>query len=75
VNPFGKSGDRSEQHFWRADGEVGPVVLAHAEEVDADLVSQLAFGEYVPQDPPLGKQTALGVDSDIAEGIEAQFYG
>ena len=48
-DPPGPAGDRREQHVRRADREVGPVVLADAEEVDADAVGQHRLLDHLPQ--------------------------
>ena len=59
----------------RADGEVGAVVLADADEVDADLVGQLGFGDDVAEDLGVRPRAAVGVEGDVAEGVEAQLDG
>ena len=50
VDALGAAGDRGEDDLRRADGEVGAVVLADAEEVDAELVGQLGLGDDVAED-------------------------
>ena len=69
---LGAAGDRREHDFRRADGEVGAVVLADAEEVHADAVGQLGLGDDVAEDLGVGYQAAVGVGGDVAEGVEAQ---
>ena len=64
-----------QQDLGRADGEVGAVVLADAEEVHADLVGQLGFGEHVAEDSGLEARATVGGDGDVAEGVEAQVDG
>jgi hypothetical protein len=51
--PLGAAGDGGEQNFRGADGEVGTVVLPDAEEVHADPVGQLGFGDHVAEDAGL----------------------
>ena len=43
-----------------ADGEVGAVVLADAEEVDADLVGQHGLGDDVAEDVRVRQRAAVG---------------
>ena len=74
-DPLGAAGDGREQDLGGADGEVGAVVLADAEEVHADPVGQLGLGDDVAEDPRVGQQAAVGVRGDVAEGVEAQFDG
>ncbi len=72
---LGTAGDGREQHLWGADREIRAMVLAHAEEVHAEPVGQLGFGDDVPEDARVGQETAFGVRGDVAEGIQAQFDG
>ena len=72
LDPLGAGGDGGEDDLGRADGEVGAVVLADADEVDADLVGQLGFGDDVAEDPGVGAEAAVGVEGHVAEGVEAQ---
>ena len=69
------AGDGREQDFRRRDGEVGPVVLADAEEVNAHRVGQLGFGNDVADDPRLRECASVTVDGDVAEGVQAEFEG
>ena len=64
-----------EHHRRGGDGEVGPVVLADAEHVQADLVGELDLLQEVGQ-PLLGAGRAAGrrVPQDVAEGVDAQFH-
>ena len=75
ADAAGAGGDGGEQHLGRADGEVGAVVLADAEEVDADPVGQLRLGDDVAEDAGLGQRPAVRVHGDVAEGVEAQLDG
>ena len=63
----------AEKHLGGADGEVGAVVLADAEEVHADPVGQLGFGDDVPEDARVRQESAFGVQGDVAEGVQAEF--
>jgi hypothetical protein len=47
------------------------MVLADAEEVDAELVSQLGFLDDVAEDARLPQESALGVGGNVTEGIQA----
>jgi hypothetical protein len=50
--------DRRQHHLGRGDREVGAMVLADAEEIDADLVGQHALGDDVADDLPHGTASA-----------------
>ena len=71
----GPGGDRAEEDFGRADGEVGTVVLADAEKVYADPVGQLGLGDDVAKDLGLGLGPAVLVRGDVAEGVDTQIDG
>ena len=75
LHPLGAAGDGREQHLGGADREIRAMVLAHAEEVHADPVGQLGFGNDVPEDARMGQKAATGVRGDVAEGVQAQFDG
>ena len=75
ADALGAAGDGGEHDLRRADGEVRAVVLAHAEEVDADLVGQLGLRDDVAEDLGVRLGAAVGVDGDVAEGVEAEFEG
>ena len=49
------------------------MVLAQADEIDAEPVGELSFGDDVAEDLRVGQRTACGVEGDVAEGVEAQF--
>ena len=48
-------------------------MLAHAKEVDAQRIGELGFGDDVADDLRLREQPAIGIDGDVAEGVEAEF--
>ena len=54
----------------RGDGEVGPVVLADAEDVEPDLVGELDLLEQVAQ-PLLGADLVRG---QLREGVEPELH-
>ena len=54
-------------------GEIRPVMLAKADGVDADLVGQNTFLDHVADDFGMPFEAAIGVGSDVAEGVEAEF--
>ena len=60
---------RGEHDRRRRDGEVGPVVLADAEDVEPDLVGQLDLLEQVAQ-PLLGVGRPCRAGS-LREGVDA----
>ena len=48
-------------------------MLAKADGVDADLVGQNTFLDHVADDFGMRFEAAVGVGSDVAEGVEAEF--
>ena len=66
-DPLRARGGRGEHDGRRRDGEVGPVVLADAEDVEADLVGQLDLLEQVAQ--PLAR--ALIVRPVAGSGVSS----
>ena len=66
-------GDRREHDFRRRHGEIGAVMLADAEEVDAELVGEHGLLDHVADDLRLRQRLAVGADGDVAEGVEAEF--
>ena len=56
------------------DGEVGSVVLADGEDVEAHLVGQARFVDDVEQSL-LGRDAAAELRGDVAEGVETEFEG
>ena len=47
---FVRAGDRGQHHLRRRDGEIGAVMLADADEVDADLVGEHCLLDDVADD-------------------------
>jgi hypothetical protein len=47
-------------------------MLANAEEIHADPVGQLGFGDDVAEDVCLRLESTFGVRGDVAEGIQAE---
>ena len=58
-----------QRHGRRGDGEVGAVVLADAEDVEADLIGQLDLLEEVAQPP-----CRVDLGADVGKGVEAKFH-
>lgn len=54
-------------------GEVGAVVLADAEEIDAQLVGEHRFADHVPDDLRMRQGAAAGPGGDVAERVESEF--
>ena len=68
-------GDRRQHHGGRRDREVGPVVLADAEDVEADLVRELGLFENLTQSLLRGdRATRLRVEARIREGEDADLH-
>ncbi len=57
----------------RRHREVGPVVLAHAEKVDAQPVGQHRLLDDVADDLGVRQQAAVGPAGHVAEGVQAKF--
>ncbi len=55
-----------------AETAIWTVVLADAEDVEADLVGELGFGNDVAEDVGVRVRAAVGGEGDVAEGVEAQ---
>jgi hypothetical protein len=72
-DPAGARRDRRQQHLGRGYREVGAVVLADAEEIDAELVGQHRLLDDVAQHLGVLQQHAVGAAGDVAEGIDAEF--
>src|SRR5829696_4665573 len=62
------SGGR-QHHSRRRDGVVGAMVLADAEDVEAELICQLDLLEEVVQPP-----CRVDLGADVGEGVEAKFH-
>src|SRR5918994_1852055 len=60
---------RCQRHGRRRDGVVGAVVLADAEDVEAELIRQLDLLEEVVQ-----PSCRVDLGADVGEGVEAQFH-
>ena len=67
ADALGAGGAGSQRHDGRGDREIWAVVLADAEDVEADLVGQLHLLDHIAQ--PL-----LGADprTHVGEGVEAE---
>jgi len=48
------------------------VVLAHAEEVEAEAVGEDRLLDHVAEHPGLAHGTPVRVDGDVPEGVEAE---
>ena len=64
-------GDRREHDGRRGDGEVGPVVLAHAEDVESELVGELRLLEQVAQ---AGRRVGVRPVRQLGERVDAEFH-
>ena len=65
-------GDRREHDFRGRHREIGPVVLADTEGVDAERVGEDALLDHVADDFRLRQQAAVRPEGDVAECIEAE---
>ena len=64
----------SENNVGAFTGEIAAVMLAGAEEVEADLVGQDALFHDVANRVRLRLKCPVSPDRDIAEGIDTQFH-
>ena len=71
--PFGAPGDCREHDLWSRHGEVGAVVLADAEGVDAEFVGEDRLLDHVADDLRMRQKAAVGVGGDVAERIQPEF--
>ena len=67
------AGNRREHDLGRRDREVGPMVLADAERVEAELVGEHRLLDDVAEHAGLRLERAVRRERDVAEGIEAEF--
>ena len=75
ADALGALGGGRQHDRGRRDDEVGPVVLADAEDVEADLVGQLDLLEQVGQPPLLGDRLAgLRIGRAVGERVEAELH-
>ena len=59
----------------RRDGEVGPVVLADREDVEADLVGEPRLFDQVAEADGRSDRPAAGrIGRELREGVEAEFH-
>ena len=59
----------------RRDGEVGPVVLADAEHIEADLVGELDLLDQIADALLRADDGAGRVRRALSEGVDAEFHG
>jgi hypothetical protein len=64
--------DCGQHDLRRRDREVWAVMLAHADEVDAELVCQDSLIDDIPYDARLWQNGSIVGDRDIAKGVEAE---
>ena len=65
--------DGGEHDLGGRHGEVVAVVLADAEEVDADRIGQHRFVDNVADHLVVGHSGALGIDRHVTERVEPEF--
>ena len=58
----------------RGDGEVGPVVLADAEDVEPDLVGELDLLDQVAEALLRAEDGARRVGRALSEGVDAELH-
>ena len=73
MNALGTPGDGRKHDFGRRHGEVGAMVLADAEGIDAQLVGQHRLLDHVADHLRLRQELAVGCGGNIAERVEPKF--
>jgi transposase-like protein len=71
----GPRGDGGERHVGRGDGETGAVVLAEADDVEAEPVGQHPLFDYRADGPGLRLRRAALTGGHLPAGIAAAFDG
>lgn len=56
----------------RRDREIGAVMFAEADEINADVVGQRGLVQHLAQDDVHGLRLAIGAKGDVAESVEAK---
>ena len=69
----GARGHRRQHHLGRGHREIGAVVFAHADEVQADLVGEHGLFDQVADDLRVRQRRARRVVGHVAEGIQSEF--
>ena len=75
ADALGARGRRGQHDGGRGDGEVGAVVLADAEDVEADLVGELDLLDQVAQALLRADDGPDAVRRALSEGVDAEFHG
>ncbi len=75
LDPAGAAGDGGEQDLGRGDREIGAVVFAQADEIDAEFVGVDGLFHHLAQGDVHRLKPAVGAVGDVAEGIEAEGGG
>ncbi len=75
MDPLGACGDGGEDGLGRGDREVVAVVLADAEEVEAEPIGEHGFVDDVADHLRVAQPVAVGTDGDVAEGVESELQG
>src|SRR6478609_2330953 len=73
ADVLGAPREAGEQHVGGAHGVVVAVVLADAEEVEAEPVGELTLGQDLPDHRGGVERGTVGAVRDVAEGVEAEF--
>lgn len=73
MNALGARRDRGQHGFGRGDREVAAVMLAKANEVEAELVGQNRLVDDVADHLRMRKHGTGGVLGDVAKGIQSEF--
>jgi hypothetical protein len=71
-DPLGLSRDAGQDHVGRADREVGPVVLSHAEEVEAHGVREHALRDHLADRLRLADELPVRAPLEVAERVEPE---
>jgi hypothetical protein len=72
ANSFGARRDRGQQDLGRRYREIGPVVLADAEKVDAQIVGENRLVDDMANDLGMRQWIAIMSGRDVTEGIKSK---
>ena len=72
---LGARSDRRQHHFRRRHREIGSVVLADAEGIDAQRIGQRRLLDHVADDLRVAQKRPVGALGNVAERVQAEFKG
>jgi hypothetical protein len=70
---FRSPGNRGKNHLRRGYGEIGAMMLAEADEIDAQFVGEDGFVDDVADNLRVSLRISILADGNVAERVETQF--